>query len=320
MCGPQLLLGDWGTSRLRLWLCDVSGEGTPAILGATEGPGVAHTGDFGAAFREAVARLPQHPPRTRALLAGMAGSNVGWKETPYVPCPAGWSELATGAAALTAGDHEVTILPGVSCTNRFGYHDVMRGEETQLIGLSRIEALSDRPALVCLPGTHTKWATVDACGIRTFTTTVQGELFDLLQRHSILLPRSSSRGALHQKVDWSTFSAALDLIRSHGDLGLMHALFSTRSMNLAGKVADDHVTSWLTGLLIGAEVREACRANSEGPGMPIRIIGEETLTLLYARAMAHFDLDARRYAGRDCIVQGLAETSRSLQSEQCHGP
>lgn len=318
MSGSPLLLGDWGTTRLRLWLCKMADDGMPRVLGTAEGPGAARAGDFESAFRQAAARLPKHPPRTRALLAGMAGADIGWKEVPYIRCPAGWPALAIGAVTFSAGDYHIAILPGVSCTNRFGYPDVMRGEETQLSGLSRIEPLSERATLVCLPGTHTKWARVDARGIRTFTTTVQGELFDLLRSHSILFPRPGSCEWPRREVDWSTFFDALDLIRLNEDLGLMHALFSARSMRIARKLAEDRATSWLSGLLIGAELREACRANSEDL-KPLLVVGEEGLTLLYARAMARYGLDARRYAGRDCMVQGLAEGNRYLQAEQSSG-
>src|SRR5689334_16167407 len=167
---------DWGTTNRRAYRMDTSGKCTAEFEDDKGILSVPKDG-FPAAIADIRNRLGDHP----LLLAGMIGSNRGWKEAPYVPCPAGIDDIA--AKLVWAGDREA-IVPGVSYIGD-GRADVMRGEEVQLLG-AVAAGLVDPNALVCHPGTHNKWALLRGGGIRKFQTIMTGELFSLLKEHSIL--------------------------------------------------------------------------------------------------------------------------------------
>src|SRR5437868_1945029 len=167
---------DWGTTNRRAYRLDSSGQ----CVGEFEdhqGVLTVAAGGFPDAVAQIRQRLGDHP----LLLAGVIGSNRGWKEAPYIPCPAGIDDLA--AKLVWAGEREA-IVPGVSYVGN-DRADVMRGEEVQLLG-AVAAGLIDPMGLVCHPGTHNKWATLRHGKINDFRTVMTGELFALLKEHSIL--------------------------------------------------------------------------------------------------------------------------------------
>src|SRR5689334_13092443 len=170
------IAADWGTTNRRAYRLDASGK---CVDEFEDDRGIMAVEPGG--FPDAVTQLRQRLGDAPLLLAGMIGSNRGWKEAPYVPCPAGLDELAK--ALVWAGEREA-IVPGVSYVGD-GRADVMRGEEVQLLG-AVAAGLVDPNALVCHPGTHNKWALLRGGGIRKFQTIMTGELFSLLKEHSIL--------------------------------------------------------------------------------------------------------------------------------------
>lgn len=305
---PPTILGDWGTTRLRLYLCDIDGNGSPVVREVAEGPGAKSVSDFATALLETAARLRGCSSRSPVVLAGMVGSDLGWRETAYAPCPATWDDLVRSAVSFNVEEHSVAIMPGTSCVSRFGYMDVMRGEETQLLGVSQLVPDHPSPALVCLPGTHTKWATIDAGGVTRFATTVQGEMFEILRRHSILLPRATATGESAGRMNGDAFSAAVDLIRDNSGLGLLEALFATRSLRIAGELAAGDAESWLSGLLVSADIRDTGLSvlASERIDPPVLLVGDDRLGTLYAAAMSRYGIGTRELPGDECIVAGLA--------------
>ena len=305
MAGSDVILGDWGTTTLRLWLCRVGTDGTAHELAAAEGPGARSAGDFAAAFSACAARLPRPAASADATLCGMVGSNIGWRETGYVACPAPWRSLVQRAESFTAGARRIRVLPGVSCSGRYGYPEVMRGEEAQLLGLARCALPDGGKRLACLPGTHTKWAVFDREGIESFATSVEGELFEALLRHSVLAAGAAPGAG---DIDRKVFAGAVDLLRLNPELGLAEALFSARGRAASGELAVHATPSWLSGLLVGAQVRDVgLRMHAEaGRERPILLTGEKTLTNLYAAAMARYDLSCDRHAGRAYSIRGLA--------------
>ena len=167
---------DWGTTNRRAYLIDGSGRRTDEF---EDRKGILSVPPGG--FPEAIGEIRQRLGDKPLLLAGMAGSNRGWKEAPYVPCPAGLDDLVH--ALVRPGEREA-IVPGVSYIGG-GRADVMRGEEVQLLG-AVAAGLVDRNALVCHPGTHNKWVVLHQAQIQSFRTVMTGELFSLLKEHSIL--------------------------------------------------------------------------------------------------------------------------------------
>lgn len=288
---PAFIAGDWGTSRLRLFLC--AGDG--AVLVRREGPGIA---EAGARAGEIFATLTADWDKTLpALLSGMVGSTIGWREAPYRACPAAPAAIADAALRFEADGRHIAIIPGLSCTNASGLFDVMRGEETQLLGALRLNLQFARGRhLFCLPGTHAKWALVEDGAVIRFQTALSGELFALLSQHSVL-----ARGA--GAADPASAAFAAGAAAGRDDAGLLHLLFSTRSRQLSGEIAKADAASYLSGLVVGAEVNAALRLF--GALGPIVLVCTPALAALYETVLAGHGLGAVRLDGDDAVLAGL---------------
>ncbi len=231
---------------------------------------------------------------TPIVMSGMIGSRQGWLEVPYAECPAGAAEIARGLRPIVwnAGRRRGWIAPGLSYRDANGIPDVMRGEETQIIG-----ALADLPegeATICLPGTHSKWVRWRDGRIVAFATAMTGEVFAVLRRHSILGRLMSETDAGH---DGTAFAAGLRRAAEKG--GLLHHLFGARTRGLFDEVAEGALPSYLSGILIGHEI--AALAPSEGV---VHLIGAPGLVALYREALAVRGCDSRMLDS-DCVARGL---------------
>jgi len=123
------------------------------------------------------------------VMSGMVGSNIGWRTTPYIDRSVRLADIVDHAVSFDHSGHHIIILPGVRAPNTMGEPDLMRGEELQLLGwLACNPDIEHGDRLFCLPGTHTKWVRMEAGRVQSLTTALTGELFALLQDHSILLP------------------------------------------------------------------------------------------------------------------------------------
>lgn len=269
---------DWGTSAFRAWLLDASGE-VQARHAAACGIATVEGGDFaGTLHREIGAWLT---PATPVVLSGMITSRNGWVETPYAPLPARLEDLALNAVRQPARwGGTLTFLPGVAA---FGADpDVVRGEEIQLFGA----VPEGHAGVVLLPGTHAKWMAVDGGAIRDVATYLTGEIYALLLRHSIvgrLAPASPADDA-------QAFSAGLALARGQHEPGdLLHDIFTARSRTLIGGMAPAAIPDFLSGLLIGAELRAGL---ARMPSAAVTLAGEPALVARYASALAHFGITA----------------------------
>lgn len=278
---------DWGTTNARFYR--LNGEG--AVVAEAEGAGAARL-EGEAAFEDAFFRavegwLGDNP---LILLAGMVGSNIGWRAAGYADAPADAGAVAGGAARIEARGRTLNILPGVRAMRSDGAPDVMRGEEVQIFG-----AAAD--GLVCLPGTHAKWAHVSGGVIQGFHTALTGEMMDILGRESVLLnPRRPVRAAPGE-----AFDAGVDLaLRSA--LGLESLLFTTRSKQIAGAFRPEEAESYLAGLCIGAEVKSAVGHRQDSA---VTVVGAEALGGLYVAALDHFGVPARMISGRSAFLAGM---------------
>lgn len=190
-------------------------------------------------------------PDLPALMAGMVGSRNGWREVTYVPCPAGLAEIAANIADFRIRSNTaIRIVPGL-VSREADLIDVMRGEETQILGAG----LDD--AVVLPPGTHSKWATVRAGRIETFRTYMTGEFFSLLTQHSALRLLAEPPAS-----NFSQFVEAFDRGRAAARAGggLLNRAFHARTGVLSRTLAARDVHPYLSGLLIGSEIAEALRA------------------------------------------------------------
>jgi 2-dehydro-3-deoxygalactonokinase len=303
MGAPALIAVDWGTSSARAWLLDAAGE---AIEERRAPLGVMHvpSGGYPQAFASLLGPWIGHGGGLGALACGMVGSRQGWREAPYLECPFAPGELAGALIEIDTGSPvRLWVVPGARCEGPWG-PDVMRGEETQVLGAARSgpDGRAAARGLVVLPGTHSKWVWLEQGRVMGFRTFMTGELFGVLRSHSILgrlmveaADRGSSEGFERGAV------AGLD---ARGDLAAK--LFSARTLPLLGRMDADAVADYLSGLLVGAEVREALAWAREGASPPPRpvLVGEADLCARYASAF--------RLAGLEARIEAPGAASRGL--------
>jgi 2-dehydro-3-deoxygalactonokinase len=297
------IAGDWGTSRLRLSLC--RGD---RVLERRQGPGIgALHGPAGEALRPLIAGWRDTYGPVPLVLCGMAGSRNGWRETRYLPCPADLHALGEAALRFEADGAPVAIAPGLSCKSRLGSPEVMRGEETQIAGaLALHPRLGTSRHLLCLPGTHTKWAWVEDGQVRDFVTALTGELFALLRDGSTLLRAgngvaNAGNASLDSKDDG--FDQGLEAAAALDRSSLLHGLFSVRSRQLIDGCPHDWALAYLSGLLIGADVRGAIPLFGS-PGEAL-LIGDGALNDRYAHALRREGIVASCLDGEQCALAGL---------------
>jgi len=189
------------------------------------------------------------------IMSGQIGSSIGWKETPYLPCPISPQKLANSCVHFQCNGYDIRVIPGLSCKLENDNYDCMRGEELQILGwLQLAEENQIGRHLICLPGTHTKWVLVEDGKIKLFKTALTGELFDLIANHSVLI---QEKGTLFNQAAFDS-GAAFTLNSEMGSF--IHGLFSVRSRQLFGQLSADEATSYLSGLLIGSDIRAAMNA------------------------------------------------------------
>lgn len=306
---PALLALDWGSSSLRAFLLDAAGRRLAeraAARGITQlaAPGPA---GFEQALDEIAGDWLRTNPGLPVVASGMVGSAQGWREAPYLPCPADVRALATQATRVDsqlAGP--VLLAPGLRCLDAQGLPDVMRGEEIQIAG-----ALHGRPewALACellLPGTHAKWVRVRDGAVQGFRTYMTGELFALLRQHSLLgrLMAGPPADADPQAAQ-AAFRLGLEQAGASRPGDLAHQLFATRTLGLqlAPQLPPHALADYLSGLLIGHEVVSGLAQHSDR-GLPLLLVGDAALCARYAQALAHFGQPVAAETG-NTAPQGL---------------
>lgn len=291
----RLITVDWGTSNFRSALLDDAGN----ILDRIQAPrGILHLagGEFPTALQELLTPWLPHLPSVPILMAGMVGSADGLFEVPYLPCPARLDDVADALVKIPNIDLDrpVFIVPGLRSQSIAGTHDVMRGEEIQILGAIGDDAREAQT--FCLPGTHSKWVALDGRRVMNFSTSMTGDVFAALRNHTIL-----SRFAREGGHNPEAFSRGIALTEQPG--GLLHHLFSARAEVLLGGLAADADAAYLSGILIGEEVRSMLAAlNTQGP---VTLIGDGRLTELYAEALNALGHDTRCIDGDQAAVAGL---------------
>lgn len=278
---------DWGTTNRRAYAIGADGQCTGEFA---DGLGILSVpaGGFETAIAEIRARLGNSP----MLLAGMIGSNRGWIEVPYVRCPAGLDELARGV--LRSPDGSAVLIPGVAYED--SRVDIMRGEEVQILGAAAAGEVP-QDCVVCHPGTHNKWIRLEAGRIVSFRTVMTGELFNLLKAKSILSDLLSG--------DAEVGPAFIDGVREGlAGTGVTAELFEARARVLLGRMPAGDAASFISGLLIGEDVRTGLAAH---PGARVTIIGRTDLTQLYAAALAEAGINSEQASGERAFITGAKQ-------------
>jgi len=286
-----LLACDWGATNLRAWTLDARG----AVVGQKHFPlGVSKLAPGEAAQRfEAEVRPALAAQGLPAILCGMVGSNLGWTAVPYADCPAALADLA---ASLTTVADGVRIVPGLRCDGIAGSPDVMRGEETQILGwLARYPDRQTGRHVLCHPGTHAKWVLIEDGRITRFVTAMTGELFAVLSRHSVLKSDAPDD-------DDAAFDQGL-AAAGDGD-GLAARLFTARARVVGGNAPAESTPSYLSGLLIGAEIASAPRLLAHAP-QHVVLLGDAALCGRYGRALIHAGVEVETFDGEAAAIAGL---------------
>ena len=286
-----LITIDWGTSSLRGARLGASGQ----VLESREFPRGILTvppGQFEAVFHELFGDWMQ-ASGALCLISGMAGSRQGWQEAPYCPCPAGFTELGQHLLWLQPG--RIALVPGLSClgTDALNTPDVMRGEEVQIFGALQM-AGRDSATLV-LPGTHSKWVQVQGGRVTDFQTFMTGEVFALMSQQSILGKTLDLSGAF----DEAAFLQGVNQSQQAGSV--LHHLFAVRTLGLFERLSATQLPSYLSGLLIGEELRTQTINTDSGA---VILIGSNTLTQRYSLALQHLGIACQSH-GAEATWAGL---------------
>ena len=274
--GTALIGIDWGTSNNRAYRIDDRGRVLESRNGKL-GLSAIKDRNFDAALETFIADWRQGEGRgIPVLMSGMIGSRNGWAEADYCQCPFGVEDLSRTIVPVTGRAGTVYIVGGGSAIDARGHHDVMRGEEIQILGLDDAAG----PRLVIAPGTHSKWAVLESGRIQEFRTYMTGEIFALLKDHSILGWLMPDRAAGVSDQD-----AYLRGVRdAAADPDLLHGLFHVRTQGLFQPDQTGTLVSYLSGLLIGHEI---CGATERFPEKSITLIAGPQLANLYGLALAN---------------------------------
>lgn len=284
---PDMLICDWGSTHLRAYRVDRGGE----ILGRHESEwgSKALAGKGSEAYREALTAAMGSTGASTACtirISGMAGSKKGWVETAYLPTPAGRNDIASNFISLSDSD-DTRLYGGLKHTNQDGSMDVMRGEEIQILG---VIAKHPNAHLICLPGTHSKWADVHDGHITSFRTHMTGDLFHSLSKDSIFAEQVSS-------TDFDSEGFLQGCRMAQQGIGL-DDLFRLRTAYVFGEIAEDAFHSCLSGFLIANEIR------AQDPTGEVFVCGSDALAASYAHALQEFSVNTTVIDSEAATIQG----------------
>ncbi|MCT4713974.1 2-dehydro-3-deoxygalactonokinase [Enterobacteriaceae bacterium H18W14] len=284
---------DWGSTNLRAWHYrdGVCVDSRQTAAGVTRLNGKSPQ----AVFDEVTHGWREQD--TPVLMAGMVGSNAGWKIAPYLPCPAPFASLSQ---QLTPVLDKVWIIPGLSVQHDDNCN-VMRGEETQLLGA---KTLSPAP-LYIMPGTHCKWVHADERTVQDFRTVMTGELHHLLLNHSLI-----GAGLPEQKESFSAFNAGLE--RGINDRDLLPRLFEVRAAHVLGGLPREEVSEFLSGLLIGNEAAAMTRHYALDDQQPVTLVANPSLSRRYVTALSLLGFRTKVLDGDEAFQAGIRSIANAV--------
>lgn len=324
---PALICVDWGSSNFRAFLLSSSGQLLDCIS-ANQGMLKLAKDQFEAVLMQQVSPWLKLGPLP-ILMAGMVGSQRGWQEAAYVECPATIDDLASNLTWVKNNAKlKIAIVPGLKGNSISGQRDVMRGEEVQIFGALALLQQSDSnidnqesqsQMLFCLPGTHSKWARLDLlqkqAKVRDFSTQMTGELYALLDKHSILSGNVKS-ATDNLVMDAEVFEQGIACAQRSG--GLLHQLFSARTNVLANVLNSAEVNSYLSGMLVGYEVMEML---TQLPSTKkVYLIGSETLNSHYRHVLEKSAIQVQSISGEQAAYMGMlgiAKRAGLITKDEC---
>lgn len=285
---------DWGTSNRRAYLLDEHGE---LVQQHNDENGILKVnGNFEASLKHLLYTLGLGG--ADVVMSGMVGSRNGWREAPYLTVGQPLSCLHDALMEIESGIARVRcrIVPGYQYKDAQGTPDVMRGEETQVLGALELSAAS---GWFLLPGTHSKWVRIDNGRMTEFYTFMTGELFSLMSRHGTL---SKVMRAPQQSVVPDAFEAGLRAAH-HGSF--THTAFCCRALVVTDMMPAEHAPSYLSGLLIGAELQDILQRTGGHIDAPVQVVGTPALAERYLGALGLLGITACAWQPDSVYVAAL---------------
>jgi len=305
MTEPAYVAVDWGTSSFRLWLVDRTGV---VLAERRSGEGMLAAAKTGfAAVLQAHLSAVQAPDHLPVLVCGMAGAKTGWVEAGYVDTPAPLAAVLKQAARVPGEARDIRILPGIAQRDA-NAPDVMRGEETQLLGALGLDAPGE--ALVCMPGTHSKWVRVTDGIVAHFSTFMTGELFNVVSRETIL---SLAVAGADDTEDVASFKAAVKAAYAAPAFAA-NLLFTARSRQLLFGATPAAARETLSGTLIGVEL--AAGLTGAVPKTGISLIASGRLAMLYRLAFDALSVTVQPIDADEAVRRGLSMAAAAIWTNE----
>ncbi|MEW6997770.1 2-dehydro-3-deoxygalactonokinase [Colwelliaceae bacterium BS250] len=304
MASQYIITVDWGTSFLRAYLCQVSGQADLRLIDTKIGRGVSKCdGKFELELMACIESWQSEYGKLPVYMSGQISSSIGWKNTQYLPCPLVPKDIAFGGEIFSANGHDIYILPGTSCEYPDGSFDVMRGEELQILGWMQL-TLSHEVGkhILCLPGTHTKWVLVENGSIQLFRTAMTGELFDMLSNGSMLIQEPQV------DFDLKSFTEGAEYVLKGNAGDFSHDLFSVRTRQVMNQISKQQASSYLSGVLIGTDARAAQKSKywEFDQVDSIHIIGSVKISEYFAVVLELMGCNSKFYDAKQTSLLGFA--------------
>lgn len=297
----RFIVADWGTTRFRGYL--IENETILDQVSSDEGVSALRKGEHREVFLRQCGHWLEAEPKAPVLLVGMVGSREGWQEAPYAACPAGPAEIARALIPVDlANGRKAHIIPGLFCEPAPGAADVMRGEETLVLGAGVANGL------VCSAGTHPKWILMRDGRVERFATYMTGEMYALLREHSMI-----GRPAT-EPADQKGFDMGLDAAQRNGGadgatrVGLLHLLFGARAAVVSGRMASNLLAPYLSGLLTGDEINGSIA--QFGRPASVTVLADHSRADLYAHALGRLGITTELKNPQEALLAGLARIVR----------
>jgi 2-dehydro-3-deoxygalactonokinase len=294
---PEWIIVDWGTTNFRAFVMNADNQCIDRIEKKT---GLLHVEnqDFEQVLRSNLATWFDNFPSLSVFMAGMIGSQHGWHEADYIHTPLALDTLGSSCLHFqTKWGAQVRIVPGICHHFNQDKFDVMRGEEVQILGLTKLGY--HKNCFAILPGTHSKHANITDGKLASFSTFMTGEFFALLSEHSILGKNLSEQ--------ISSTSAFIKGVFDGCDGNLMHTAFMARTHRLFEQLQESEIHDYLSGVLIGKEV--------SGIDKTCYVISSEKLGKRYALACDTLNKPATIVNGDDCFIAGMIAIKEQIL---CH--
>lgn len=295
---------DWGTSHLRLWALDGDGK-AKACHRSKRGMRTVESHEFVSVLKTEMQVLDVDTD-TPVIMCGMVGSRQGWQEAPYIKMPCRIDAIAASAVRIASVERDIRILPGIAHFNATK-PDVMRSEETQLLGLYDMLG-QDLSGLICMPGSHAKWVRIENGLVMDFATSMSGELFAALGASSVL--QHSLKNAT-KKVDPQSDIYSNAVRKSLSDPAtVLTRLFAARPHSLLNQMSDDDAAAHISGTIIGQDIAGAIARFA--PVHSTTLVGSGHLGNLYSQALQIAGLQSKMVDGDELAILGLSHAAKLI--------